>query len=45
MFSVDEATAAAIGQVFEESGELSAVVELRRPFPRNPEQRKTPGFA
>jgi hypothetical protein len=33
MFSVDEATAAAIRQVFEESGELSAVVELRRHFP------------
>ena len=30
MFSVDEATAAAIRQVFENSGELSAVVELRR---------------
>jgi hypothetical protein len=35
MFSVDEATAAAIRQVFEESGELSAVVELRRHFPRD----------
>jgi hypothetical protein len=33
MFSVDEATAAAIRQVFEESGELSAVVEFRRHFP------------
>jgi hypothetical protein len=33
MFSVDEATAAAIRQVFEESGELSAAVELRRRFP------------
>jgi hypothetical protein len=33
MFSVDEATAAAIRQVFEESGELSAVAELRRHFP------------
>jgi hypothetical protein len=33
MFSVDEATAAAIRQVFEDSGELSAVVELRRHFP------------
>jgi hypothetical protein len=30
MFSVDEATASAIQQVFEQSGELSAVVELRR---------------
>jgi hypothetical protein len=33
MFSVDEATAAAIQKVFEESGELSAVIELRRHFP------------
>jgi hypothetical protein len=33
MFSIDEATAAAIRQVFEESGELSAAVELRRHFP------------
>jgi hypothetical protein len=33
MFSVDEATAAAIRKAFEESGELSAVVELRRHFP------------
>jgi hypothetical protein len=33
MFSVDEATAEAIRQMFEESGELSAVVELRRHFP------------
>jgi hypothetical protein len=33
MFSVDEATAAAIRQAFENSGELSAVVELRRHFP------------
>jgi hypothetical protein len=33
MFCVDEATAAAIRQVFEDSGELSAVVELRRHFP------------
>ena len=33
MFSVDEATAQAIRQAFEESGELSAVVELRRHFP------------
>jgi hypothetical protein len=33
MFSVNEATAAAIRQVFEENGELSAVVEFRRHFP------------
>jgi hypothetical protein len=33
MFSVDEATAEAIREVYEASGELSAVVELRRHFP------------
>jgi hypothetical protein len=33
MFSVDETTAAAIRKAFEERGELSAVVELRRHFP------------
>ena len=33
MFAVDEATAAAIRRVYEESGELSAVVEFRRHFP------------
>jgi hypothetical protein len=33
MFSVDDATAAAIRRAFEESGELTAVVELRRHFP------------
>jgi hypothetical protein len=33
MFSVDEVTAAAIRQVFEESGEFAAAVELRRHFP------------
>jgi hypothetical protein len=33
MFSVDEATAAAVRQVYEASGELSAVVEFRRHFP------------
>jgi len=33
MFTVDEATAAAIRRAFNESGELSAVVELRRHFP------------
>jgi hypothetical protein len=33
MFSIDETTAAVIRQAFEESGELSAVVELRRHFP------------
>jgi hypothetical protein len=32
MFSVDESTAAAIRKAFEENGELSAVVDLRRHF-------------
>jgi len=32
MFSVDEATAAVIRQVYEESGEFAAAVELRRRF-------------
>jgi len=33
MFAVDDATADAIRRVYEESGELAAVVELRRHFP------------
>ena len=33
MFLVDEATADAIRRAWEEGGELSAVVELRRHFP------------
>jgi hypothetical protein len=33
MFCVDEATAAAVRQVYEANGELSAAVELRRHFP------------
>ncbi len=33
MFVVDEPTAAAIRKAYVESGELSAVVELRRHFP------------
>ena len=33
MFCVDEATAEAIRRAFNEDGELSAVVELRRHFP------------
>ena len=33
MFSVTETEAAAIRRVFEEEGELSAVIELRRHFP------------
>jgi hypothetical protein len=33
MFSVDEATAAAIRKAYVEDGELSAVIELRRHFP------------
>ena len=34
MFMVDEETAAAIRQAWNEGGELSAVAELRRRFPR-----------
>jgi len=33
MFTVTEAEAAAIRRVFEEEGELSAMIELRRYFP------------
>ncbi len=33
MFCVDEATAESIRRVFNEEGELSAVIELRRHFP------------
>jgi hypothetical protein len=33
MFAVDDDTAGAIRRVYEESGELAAVVELRRHFP------------
>lgn len=33
MFCVDEATAESIRRVFDEEGELSAVIELRRHFP------------
>ena len=33
MFCLDEKTAAAIRRVFNEDGDLSAVVELRRHFP------------
>ncbi len=33
MFLVDEATAEAIRRAWDEGGELSAVVELRRHFP------------
>jgi hypothetical protein len=33
MFAISEAQAAAIRAVFEQRGELSAVVELRRLFP------------
>jgi hypothetical protein len=33
MFMVDEATADAIRRAWDEGGELSAVVELRRHFP------------
>jgi hypothetical protein len=43
MFTVDEPTAAVIRQAFEEGGELSAVVELRRHFRGSPIM-KTPGL-
>ena len=33
MFAVDEATATAIRNAFNEHGELSAIVEFRRHFP------------
>ena len=33
MFSVDEATAEAIRRAWNEGGELSAIIELRRHFP------------
>jgi len=33
MFAVDEATAHAIRQAYQDGGELSGVVELRRHFP------------
>jgi len=33
MFAVDDATAGAIRRVYEDSGELAAIVELRRHFP------------
>jgi hypothetical protein len=33
MFAVDEATAHAIRQAYQDEGELSGVVELRRHFP------------
>jgi hypothetical protein len=33
IFVVDEATAAAIRKAYDESGELSAMIELRRHFP------------
>jgi hypothetical protein len=36
MFSVDEATAEAIGHALTESGELPAIVELRRHFRPSP---------
>jgi len=33
MFTVDEATAAAIRRAYDEGGELSGIVEFRRHFP------------
>ena len=40
MFVVTEAEAAAIRAVYEQRGELSAAVELRRPFPASPTTRR-----
>ena len=40
MFSVTEAESAAIRRVFEEEGELSATLELRRHFPGIPRLRQ-----
>jgi hypothetical protein len=47
MFAITEAQAAAIRAVFEQRGELSAVVELRRLFPGvsdNPASRTAVGW-
>lgn len=33
MFTIDEPTAAAIREIYQDSGELSALAELRRRFP------------
>jgi hypothetical protein len=43
MFAITEAEAAAIRTAFERSGELSAVVELRRLFPGRHRQRAGAG--
>lgn len=40
MFSVTEADAAAIRAVFEQEGELSAAIELRRRFPGIPDNAR-----
>ncbi len=40
MFSVTEAEAAAIRRAFEEEGELSAMIEVRRLFPGIPDNAK-----
>jgi len=42
MFTVSEAEAAAIRAVYEQSGELSAAVELRRRFPAFRSDRMCP---
>ncbi len=44
MFSVTETEAAAIRRVFEEEGELSAMIELRRHFPGHHRQRQGTGM-
>ena len=40
MFSVTEAESAAIRRLFEEEGELSAMIEVRRLFPGIPDNAK-----
>lgn len=43
MFTVDDATAAAIRRAYDEGGELSAMVEFRRHFPliQDPEHARS----
>lgn len=45
MFSVTEAEAAAIRRVFEEEGELSATIEVRRLFPGVTDNAKARAYA
>jgi hypothetical protein len=43
MYLVTEADAAAIREVYERDGELSAAIELRRRFPGHHQQRRGQG--